>query len=170
MPNTKTTWRNLFAGAVLAVLATGYSGCASTGSREAVDGPSAAEASPVRASARQDGKGIPNGVSDGPPITTLPAPSAEYGHDPAHPIRVGGGMGAGGSKAQRRYLEGLAGPEGQTISYERAGSCCPYERGDGWGLLDVYDVSWEGGSTQLYLSLYEEEELYVPQGLTARQP
>lgn len=75
-----------------------------------------------------------------------------------------------GSRNQRRYLEGLAGPEGQTLSYERLGSCCPYEGPNGPGLLDLYAVTWEGGSAKLYMSLYEEEELFVPQGLTAREP
>lgn len=102
--------------------------------------------------------------------------SADYGYSKTEPVLVGG-LVAGdhsGPASERRYLEALRGPHGETLSYERVGSCCPFETPRGFkgiGLLDAYQVTFNGAREPvvLYLNMYDSGELYVPRGLTASQ-
>jgi hypothetical protein len=129
----------------------------------------------IVASGTQDGVGYPHGGSEGPftPLTEV-APSAGWGYSPEEPIRVGGAADDRGPRNQRLYLNALLGPQGEPIRYERRGSCCHFVTDQsplGAGLLDVYEVTWEGTEEPavLYLDMYETGELYVPQGLSARR-
>ncbi len=47
-----------------------------------------------------------------------------YGLSPKNPVEVGGIKDSQGPKNERRFLNALAGPNGEEISYFRAGSCC----------------------------------------------
>ena len=65
-----------------------------------------------------------------------------YGFIPQRPIKVGGGP-----AKQRDYLESLRDAKGKKITYERRGSCCPYESSSpkalfGSGMLDIYEISY----------------------------
>ena len=119
---------------------------------------------------RVGGRGYPFGASDAgawQPLTKAAA-SSDYGYTEAHPIQCGGGP-----AGERQYLNSLRGPQGQVLQYERAGSCCHFAIPDSevGGMLDVYDVTWEGAAKplQLYLNMYETGEMLVPVGLTARK-
>jgi hypothetical protein len=82
-----------------------------------------------------------------------------YGYSADNPVRVGGG-GAAGARNQQRYLNALLGPDGQPITYERRGSCCPFKTRRGLvnndGQLDLYTVTWRGQKAPvvLYLNMY----------------
>jgi hypothetical protein len=82
-----------------------------------------------------------------------------YGHSPKYPICTGGLSPAN----ERRFLNALAGPEGDSITYKREGSCC-LEYGY---VLDRYQLrSLKGDSlATLYLNMYLEEPLFCPIGL-----
>lgn len=92
-----------------------------------------------------------------------------YGYSPQNPINVGGGP-----ERQHQFLNALAGPNGETITYTRLGSCCEFEDPTlpfGGGLLDLYELYYSGQKQpiQLYLNFYHKAEtLYVPVGLTAK--
>jgi hypothetical protein len=65
----------------------------------------------------------------------------------------------------------LAGPNGEKITYIKLESCCPFptKRSEmGAGLLDVYELKWEGllKPIRLYLNIYEKGVLQVPVGLS----
>ena len=69
----------------------------------------------------------------------------------------------------KRYFGALSGPQGQPITYELVDSCCPFPSGKnnmGAGLLDVYEVTWEGLSIpkRLHINLYERGEIIAPAG------
>ncbi|MCW2118845.1 2-dehydro-3-deoxyphosphooctonate aldolase [Flavobacterium sp. 7A] len=73
-----------------------------------------------------------------------------------------------------RYLNALAGPKGEKISYSKVESCCPFptkRSGMGAGFLDVYELKWEGlkKPIQLYLNIYEKGYLMVPVGLSIKK-
>jgi len=51
-----------------------------------------------------------------------------YGLTPKNPVEVSGVKYSEGPLNERRYLNALAGPNGEEISYFRAGSCCPIKR------------------------------------------
>ena len=94
-----------------------------------------------------------------------------YGYTEANPIKVGGAHEDTGPANERRFLEALRGPRGQKISYERMGSCCPFDtvEGDfGKRLLDVYEVTYSGMQTpvRLYVNMYDRGQLLAPKGFS----
>lgn len=97
-----------------------------------------------------------------------------YGYQPDNPIKVGGVKDSSGPLNERRFLNALLGPNGETVEYERHGSCCIFKTPNGLldnsGLLDVYSVYWEGtkDTLDLYLNMYDEGNLYIPIGFNAR--
>jgi len=98
-----------------------------------------------------------------------------YGYDRANPIKVGGASETSGPTNERRYLNGLAGPNGEVIQYYRAGSCCAFTTPNGlsnYGLLDRYKVYWEGAKDTaiLFINMYDKGDLKIPVGFQAKHP
>ena len=96
-----------------------------------------------------------------------------YGYTEKNPIMVG--KAGGGPKDERRFLNALAGPNGEQISYQRLGSCCPFFTKNGLfgdsGMLDKYEVTYQGLKTPiiLYINMYDSDVLQVPVGFTLRK-
>ncbi|KOS08305.1 hypothetical protein AM493_10150 [Flavobacterium akiainvivens] len=94
------------------------------------------------------------------------ASSADYGYTESNPIKVGGVN--DGPAQERAYLNRLTGPNGEKVTYNRSGSCCPFEtKNSAWGgMLDVYVVEIEGDPVKkkLYLNMYDKGDLYAPKG------
>lgn len=102
------------------------------------------------------------GISDDP----------TYGYDEKNAIKVGGG--ASGPTNERRYLNALLGPNGESISYKRLGSCCgvPSENGFmGVAVLDLYEIKYDGldKPVNLYLNMYDPGILKAPKGFTYKK-
>jgi hypothetical protein len=99
-------------------------------------------------------------------------PVGEYGFSETNPILVGGLGGASAAAGEHLYLGRLRGPEGQPVSYQRVGSCCPFPSPNGLfgdsGLLDRYLVTYEGLAypLTLYLDMYDPGEARAPLGFT----
>lgn len=107
-------------------------------------------------------------------IVTQTAEEASYGYTQKNPIKVGGVKDQEGPLNQRRFLNALAGPNGEPISYQRLGSCCAFKTKNGLmgeGMLDRYELVWEGLEKPLilYINMYDHDELKIPAGLTARK-
>ena len=73
-----------------------------------------------------------------------------------------------------RFLNALAGPKGEKITYTKQESCCPFpskHSAMGAGLLDVYEIVWDGQKKPilLYLNIYEKGYLKVPVGLSIKK-
>jgi hypothetical protein len=98
-----------------------------------------------------------------------------YGYDKSNPVKVGGSSDQSGPMNERRFLNGLLGPNGEQLRYFRAGSCCAFKTPNGLmnntGLLDSYRVYWDGGKDTLniYINMYDKGDLKIPVGLTARK-
>jgi hypothetical protein len=97
----------------------------------------------------------------------------KYGYDKDYPINIFYGSTRNETINQQRFLNALAGPKGEKISYTKLESCCPFpaKRSDmGVGLLDVYELKWEGQKSPviLYLNIYEKGLLMVPLGLSLK--
>lgn len=95
----------------------------------------------------------------------------KYGYDKDYPINIFYGTTKNETINQQRFLNALAGPKGEKITFTKLESCCPFptKRSDmGAGLLDVYELKWEGQKNPiiLYLNIYEKGILMVPVGLT----
>jgi hypothetical protein len=97
-----------------------------------------------------------------------------YGYTEKDPINVGGAKKSEGPANERRFLNALLGPEGQSVTYYRIGSCCVFKTPNGLmgsGLLDKYEVKYKGieKPVVLYLNMYDTGELKAPKGFTFRQ-
>ena len=98
----------------------------------------------------------------------------KYGYDKDYPINIFFGSTRNETINQQRFLNALAGPKGEKIRYTKLESCCPFptKRSEmGVGLLDVYELKWEGQKSPviLYLNIYEKGVLMVPFGLSLKK-
>ena len=93
----------------------------------------------------------------------------KYGYDKDYPINIFYET-TNTNANQERFLNALAGPKGEKITYSKLESCCPFptKRSDmGAGFLDVYELRWEGQTKPmvLYINIYEKGIIMVPLGL-----
>ena len=98
----------------------------------------------------------------------------KYGYDKDYPVNIFFNNTANEMINQERFLNALAGPKGEKISFTKLESCCPFptKRSEmGAGFLDVYELKWNGQKkpTLLYLNIYEKGILMVPVGLTVKK-
>lgn len=98
----------------------------------------------------------------------------KYGYDKDYPINIYYRGTQNEFINQQRYLEALAGPNGEKLTYQKLESCCPFPSKNtpmGAGFLDVYEVKWEGQKKPvlLYMNIYERGVLMVPVGLTLKK-
>ncbi len=98
-----------------------------------------------------------------------------YGFSNKNPVQVGGVDKSEGPLNERRFLNALAGPNGEEVSYFRAGSCCPIKsKNDPFGfgsvMLDNYRVTWKGAKDTLsiYINMYDYGTLKAPVGFTIK--
>ena len=106
-----------------------------------------------------------------PALFAQETPVQEYGLSQNDPILVGGENLREGPVYERAYLDKLTGPDGEKVSYTRVGSCCEFETPNGilgGGLLDMFDVTYEGleEPVKLYLNMYDPHpgDLKAPEG------
>lgn len=98
----------------------------------------------------------------------------KYGYDKDYPVNIFFNNTANETINQERFLNALAGPKGEKISFTKLESCCPFptKRSEmGAGFLDVYELKWNDQKkpTLLYLNIYEKGILMVPVGLTLKK-
>ncbi|NHM02595.1 2-dehydro-3-deoxyphosphooctonate aldolase [Flavobacterium difficile] len=99
-----------------------------------------------------------------------------YGYSEKNPIQVGGVDKQTGPLNERRFLNALAGPNGEEVVYYRSGSCCPIKsKNDPFGLgqvmLDNYRVTWKGSkdTVSIYFNMYDYGSLKAPKGFTVNK-
>ena len=98
----------------------------------------------------------------------------KYGFDADYPINVFYKNSKEENINAERFLNALAGPNGEKISYNKLESCCPFptKRSTmGACFLDVYELIWAGQtqSVKLYMNIYEKGYLLVPVGLSIKK-
>lgn len=97
-----------------------------------------------------------------------------YGYTPENAVEVGGVKDSEGPLNERRYLNALTGPNGEEITYFRAGSCCPVPSKNafigGSAMLDNYRVTWKGSkdTVSIYINMYDSSPLKAPKGLSLK--
>ncbi|MDN3673659.1 2-dehydro-3-deoxyphosphooctonate aldolase [Flavobacterium branchiarum] len=107
-------------------------------------------------------------------VITAYSKDKKYGYDKDYPVNIFYRTSKDETINQQRFLNALAGPNGEKITYTKLESCCPFpsKRSDmGAGFLDVYELKWEGQKKpiHLYLNIYEKGILMVPLGLTLKK-
>jgi hypothetical protein len=107
-------------------------------------------------------------------VITSYSQNKKYGYDKDYPINLFYKNTKSESLNQERFLNALAGPNGEKISYTKLETCCPFptKRTDiGVGFLDLYEIRWDGQREplKLYLNMHEKGALLVPMGLTLKK-
>lgn len=99
-----------------------------------------------------------------------------YGFSEKNPVQVGGVDKMEGPLNEIRYLNALAGPNGEEVYYYRLGSCCPIKSkndpfGAGVVMLDNYLLTWEGAkdTVSIYINMYDYGELRALVGFTIKE-
>ena len=98
----------------------------------------------------------------------------KYGYDKDYPINIFYKGTKNDTINQKYFMNALAGPKGEKITYTKLENCCPFPTKNsdmGAGFLDVYELSWEGlkKPITLYLNIYERGQLMVPVGLSLKK-
>lgn len=107
-------------------------------------------------------------------LLTDRAADKSYAFERSNPVKVGGSSDSTGPANERRFLNALVGPNGEQVSYARAGSCCPFKTPhgliDNTGMLDRFRITWTGSKDTLdiFINMYDKGDLYIPVGLNAR--
>ena len=107
-------------------------------------------------------------------VISLFSKDKKYGYDPDYPVNIFFRNTKDEATNEIRFLNALASPNGEKITYKRLETCCPFptKRSDmGAGFLNVYELTWEGQKKPitLYLNIYEKGILMVPLGLTLKK-
>ena len=97
-----------------------------------------------------------------------------YGYNKDYPINIYYRGTKNDSINQKYFMNALAGPKGEKITYTKLENCCPFPTKNsdmGAGFLDVYELKWEGQQNPviLYLNIYERGQLMVPVGLSLKK-
>ncbi len=103
-------------------------------------------------------------------VITQFAKDKKYGYDPDYPVNIFFQNTNNETLNETRFLNALAGPNGEKITYTKLETCCPFptKRSNmGAGFLNVYELKWDGQKKpiKLYLNVYEKGILMVPMGL-----
>ncbi|CAH0335572.1 hypothetical protein FVB9288_01220 [Flavobacterium sp. CECT 9288] len=107
-------------------------------------------------------------------IITEYSTDKKYGYNKDYPVNIFFNNTNNETINQERFINALAGPKGEKITFTKLESCCPFptKRSDmGAGLLDVFELKWDGQKTPvlLYLNIYEKGVVKVPVGLTLKK-
>lgn len=107
-------------------------------------------------------------------IITAYSKDKKYGYNKDYPINIFYRGTKNDTINQQYFLNALAGPKGEKITFKKLENCCPFptKTSDmGAGFLDVYELKWAGLKTPiiLYLNIYERGQLMVPVGLSLKK-
>jgi hypothetical protein len=106
-------------------------------------------------------------------VITEVSKDKKYGYDQDYPVNMGFQAINATEVNIERYFGALSGPEGQKLSYKKTDSCCPFPSANdmGAGILDIYEVTWEGlkEPKRIYVNLYEKGKILAPSGFGIRQ-
>jgi len=109
-------------------------------------------------------------IVQAPASACVTADEPEFATTKEHPVQVGGGAMYVGAR-ERRYLDALRGPMGETLQYRRTGSI-PVDP-EGRTILDHYEVTYAGleKPVSLFLDGYHfDDGLRAPKGFTCAVP
>lgn len=103
------------------------------------------------------------------------ANDSKYGFNENYPINLGFYKNENSNTTNiKRFFNGLISKSGETLSYKKIGTCCPYpskNNGVGAGTLDIYEVSVEGKTNKwlIYINIYEKGKILCPNGFEIKK-
>lgn len=107
-------------------------------------------------------------------IITEYSKDKKYGYNKDYPINIFYYNTYNEQLNEERFLNALAGPKGEKITYKKVETCCPFpskRSSMGAGFLNVYEINWEGQKKPvvLYVNIYEKGHLMCPVGLSIKK-
>jgi len=98
----------------------------------------------------------------------------KYGYDQDYPVNLGFLPIQTAEINVKRFFGALSGPNGEKLTYEKIDTCCPFpsKKNDmGAGVLDIYNVTWEGlkEPKRIYINLYEKGKVLAPKDFGIRK-
>lgn len=120
-----------------------------------------------------DNAPIPQLTKDNTFVITEYSTDKRYGYDKDYPINIFFKNSRDETINQQRFLNALAGPNGEKLFFKKLESCCPFptKRSEmGAGFLDVYEITYVGAKKpiRLYMNIYEKGVLMAPVGFTIK--
>ncbi len=108
-------------------------------------------------------------------ILTEYATDYKYGYDKDYPVNLGFENETYSPKNIVYFFNGLAGTNGEKISYTKIDNCCPFPSKKsvmGAGTLDIYEVTVENSNKKmmLYINIYEKGKVLCPKGFSIKKP
>lgn len=102
-------------------------------------------------------------------VITETSGDRSYGYEQDYPVNLGFLPFKVAEINIKRYFGALTGPEGEALTYTKVDACCPFptkKHDMGAGLLDIYEVTWEGLNEPkiIYVNLYEKGKVMAPHG------
>ncbi|HSD15009.1 MAG TPA: hypothetical protein VLB74_10205 [Flavobacterium sp.] len=116
-----------------------------------------------------DNTAIKPAIKDDAYILKEYADSKKYGYNQDYPINIGVIQETSEDKYLVYFFNGITGPNGEKVSFEKVDTCCPFPTAHnkiGGGLLSIYEVRWVGQSkpVRLYFNIYERGKIMCPIG------
>lgn len=107
-------------------------------------------------------------------VITEVSNDSKYGYDQDYPVNLGFLPIQTAEINVARYFGALSGPNGEKMTYNKVDSCCPFpskKNEMGAGIIDIYEVKWDGLKTPLriYINLYERGKVMAPKGMGIRK-
>ncbi|HJR99307.1 MAG TPA: hypothetical protein VJ780_00115 [Flavobacterium sp.] len=107
-------------------------------------------------------------------IITEYSKDKRYGYNKDYPVNIFYYNTNNEQLNEERFLNALAGPKGEKITYAKLETCCPFptkRSAMGAGFLNVYEIKWEGQKKPvvLYVNVYEKGFLMCPMGLSIKK-
>ena len=108
-------------------------------------------------------------------IITEYADDSKYGFNEDYPINLGPLRETQETLNIQYYFNGLEGPNGEKINFNKIDTCCPFPSKNtnmGAGTIGIYEISLEGSSKKftMYFNIYEKGEIVCPKGFKIKKP
>jgi hypothetical protein len=107
-------------------------------------------------------------------VITEVSKDLKYGYNKDYPVNIYYQNSTDNELNPVRFFDALTGPEGQKLAYKKVTRCCPFPSKrveTGAGLLDIYEVKWEGLEVpkKIYINIYEKGIVMAPVGFTIKK-
>jgi hypothetical protein len=107
-------------------------------------------------------------------VITEVSKDLKYGYNKDYPVNIYYQNSTDNELNPVRFFDALTGPEGQKLAYKKVTRCCPFPSKrveTGAGLLDIYEVKWEGleEPKKIYINIYEKGIVMAPVGFTIKK-
>ena len=106
-------------------------------------------------------------------VITEKSDDDKYGYDSDYPINLGFDNEKFAPKNIKYYFNALLGKNGETFTYHKVESCCPFpskRTSIGVGTLDIYEITFDNNQKKirLYFNIYEKGKVLCPKGFSIK--